>query len=270
MYPPEMGTPFDHIASAYDADFSRSAIGQWQRRQVWQYIESIIPQLRGMEMLELNCGTGEDAMMFSEKGFNIVATDVSEEMLKITRQKAQQYSMQSRISSHYLDLESFDETMFDKKFDLIFSNFGGLNCINPQALQRLLQKLPALLTPGGRFIAVIMPKFCWWESWYFLAKLQWKNIFRRWTNEDVPANLNGVIQKTWYFHPAEVRRWARHHFITRSTHPIGMMLPPSYLETFFAKHPRWLRRLGKWEQACRNMSWLSGMSDHFIIDLQVK
>src|ERR1044072_2051179 len=138
-----MAAPFDHIASAYDSVFTQSAIGQLQRKQVWNYIEKIMPQLNGLEMLELNCGTGEDAMMFSEKGFNIVATDVSEEMLKITQQKAQQYSMQNKISSHYLDLDRFDESLFDKKFDLIFSNFGGLNCINPESFKKLIEKIPS-------------------------------------------------------------------------------------------------------------------------------
>jgi ubiquinone/menaquinone biosynthesis C-methylase UbiE len=153
-----MAAPFDHIAT-FDSVLTRSAIGQLQRKQVWNYLERIAPDLDGLEILELNCGTGDDALLFSEKGFNIVATDVSEEMLKVTVQKANQFSMQNKISSHYLDLDSFDETLFDKKFDLIFSNFGVTNCINPEALRKLLHKIPSLLSPGGRFIAVVMPKF---------------------------------------------------------------------------------------------------------------
>jgi ubiquinone/menaquinone biosynthesis C-methylase UbiE len=127
-----MAVPFDHIASSYDSLFSQTAIGQLQRKRVWNYVETVIPELKGFEMLELNCGTGEDALLFGERGFNIVATDISEEMLKVTQKKAQQFSMQHRISSQYLDLESFNETLFDKKFDLVFSNFGGLNFINPE------------------------------------------------------------------------------------------------------------------------------------------
>ena len=148
-----MAVPFDHIAPTYDSLFTRSVIGQLQRKQVWRYLEKITPQLNGLEILELNSGTGEDAMLFSDKGFNIVATDVSEEMLKVTVQKTNQFSMQSRISSHYLDLDSFDETLFDKKFDLIFSNFGGLNCINPESLQKLLLKIPSILAPGVGLLA---------------------------------------------------------------------------------------------------------------------
>ena len=178
-----MGVPFDHIASSYDSSFTRTPIGQLQRKQVWGYLEKITTQLPGLDILELNCGTGEDAVLFSEKGFNIVATDVSEEMLKVTQEKVQQYSMQHKISSHYLDLDSFDDTLFQKKFDLVFSNFGGLNCINPESLQKLFDKIPAVLSPEGRFVAVIMPKFCLWESVYFFLKISIQEYFQKMDNE---------------------------------------------------------------------------------------
>src|SRR5688572_31548965 len=163
-----MGVPFDHIASSYDSSFTRTPIGQLQRRQVWNYLEKTMLELKRLDILELNCGTGEDAVLFSEKGFNIVATDVSEEMLKITQEKVQQYSMQNRISSQFLDLDSFDDSLFEKKFDLVFSNFGGLNCINPESLQKLLTKLPSILSPEDRFVAVIMPNMSLMEPVYFI------------------------------------------------------------------------------------------------------
>jgi ubiquinone/menaquinone biosynthesis C-methylase UbiE len=265
-----MAVPFDHIATTYDATFTQSAIGQLQRKRVWNYLEEIIPQLRGFEILELNCGTGEDALMFGEKGFNIVATDVSEEMLKVTQQKAHQFSMQNKISSHYLDLDSFDETLFDKKFDLIFSNFGGLNCINPQSLQALIRKMPRLLSPGGRFVAVIMPKFSLWESAYFLLKFRFLKAFRRWTSREVVADLQGIGVKTWYFRPRQIRAWSSNHFTCVVTHPIGFALPPSYVDNFFIKRPRLLKRLDKIEQKLGRISFLSGMADHFLIDLKLK
>jgi ubiquinone/menaquinone biosynthesis C-methylase UbiE len=265
-----MGVPFDHMATDYDSVFTNSAIGQLQRNHVWKYIETIIPQLDGFDMLELNCGTGEDAMLFSDRGFNIIATDISEEMLKVTQQKVQQYSMQHRISSQYLDLESFNENSFNKKFDLIFSNFGGLNCISPQSLQTLLTKLPLALNKGGRFIAVIMPKRCLWESTYFLAKLSVKKAFRRWTNKEVLTDLQGVQMYTWYYSPRQILRWSRDYFLPVRHKPIGFALPPSYLEPFFAKRSGLLRQLNALEGKFNRISILSGFSDHYLIDLQLR
>jgi ubiquinone/menaquinone biosynthesis C-methylase UbiE len=264
-----MGLPFDHIASSYDSSFTRTPIGQLQRRQVWNYLEKIMLELKGLDILELNCGTGEDAVLFSEKGFNIVATDVSEEMLKVTQEKVQQYSMQHKISSQYLDLDSFDDSLFEKKFDLVFSNFGGLNCINPQSLKKLLDKLPSILAPGGRFVAVIMPKFCVWESAYFLLKLQMRNVFRRWTSGSVDANLQGVVVKTWYFRPSQVKAWAD-KFSVVNLKPIGIALPPSFLQVYFLKRKRLLARLNIVEKQLGSWSSFAGMADHYLIDLKLK
>jgi len=264
-----MGMPFDHIASAYNSVFARSAIGQFQRKRVWGYIENVLPELKGFEMLELNCGTGEDAVLFGEGGFNIVATDITEEMLKITQKKAEQFSMQNKISSHYLDLDTFNETLFDKKFDLIFSNFGGINCINPESLQTLLDKLPTILNPGGRFVGVVMPKFCAWETIFFLLRFQFKKAFRRFSAKQAFSDLHGTNVKTWYYHPAQLKAWSKDHFRLVSLQPIGLALPPAYLERFFSVKKRWLLRLNKIEKKLSKSSLFSGMADNYLIDLQL-
>lgn len=265
-----MGVPFDHIATTYDNLFTQSMIGQLQRKRVWSYLETITPELPGLDILELNCGTGEDAILFSEKGFNIIATDISEEMLSITQEKVQQYSLQNKISSHYLDLESFDDTLFNKKFDLVFSNFGGLNCIPPAALEKLIDRVPVILSPGGRFIGVIMGKHCIWETLYFLMKFQFAKAFRRWTKKSVHADLNGVSIKTWYYSPSQLKHWTKNKFRIKNILPVGLSVPPSYLENFFSKRRRSLLRLNSLEKRLGKISLFAPYADHYIIDLSVK
>jgi ubiquinone/menaquinone biosynthesis C-methylase UbiE len=264
-----MAVPFDHIASTYDSVFTRSAIGQLQRKRVWKYVETIIPELKGFEMLELNCGTGEDADLFGEKGYNMIATDISEEMLKITNRKGSQFSMHNRISSHYLDLDSLNETLFDKKFDLVFSNFGGINCINPESLKKLLQNLPSILNPGGRFVGVVMPKFCAWETIFFMLRLQFKKAFRRYTSNEVISDLHGKDLKTWYYRPAEIKRWSRESFRLINIKPVGLALPSAYLERFIRFRKHWLLRLNNLEKKVSHSTLFSGMADNYIIDLQL-
>jgi ubiquinone/menaquinone biosynthesis C-methylase UbiE len=265
-----MAVPFDHIASTYDSIFAPSAIGQLQRRHVWDYVERVMPELNGLEMLELNYGTGEDALMFSERGFNLVATDLSEELLKVTQHKKTQYSMQSKVTSQYVDVDGFGATTFNKKFDLIISNFGGVNCMHPEALKKLLKKLPSILAPGGRFIAVVMPRFCMWESVFFFFRLQFKKMFRRWTSSEVIDTLYGFPTKLWYYNPSQIKRWAKPYFTTLTTKPVGLVLPPSYLENFFSEHKRLLFRLNKFEKRLNRLSFYSGIADNYIIDLKLK
>jgi len=264
-----LGVPFDHIAS-YDSLLTKSVIGQLQRKQVWRYLQRVTPQLAGLEILELNCGANEDAMIFSEKGVNLVATDVSEEMLKVTTVRANQYSMQNRISSQYLDPESFDETVFDKKFDLVFANFGGLNCLHPEALKRLIHNLPSILAPGGRFIAVVTPKICLWESLYFMMRFRFVQAFRRNTSRESVVQLGGVSFKSWYYNPAQIARWSDSRFRIVRKLPIGLATPPVALESQFQNRKPFIFRLARWGRRLESTSVLAGMADNFLIDLQLK
>jgi ubiquinone/menaquinone biosynthesis C-methylase UbiE len=265
-----MALPFDHIASPYNSMFSRSAIGQLQRKKVWGYVENIIPQLKGFEMLELNQGTGEDAALFGEQGFNMIATDIGAEMMKVTAKKSNQFSMQHTISSHYVDLDTFNETLFDKKFDLVFSNFGGINAINPESVKKLLAKLPHILKPGGRFIGVVMPKFCAWETIFFLLRLQMKKAFRRFTSKEVITTEQGGDLRTWFYTPRQITKWSKEKFNLVRCSPVGVALPPVYLERFFKLRKKWLLNLNDLEKKFGQSSLFSGMSDNFIVDLQLK
>jgi hypothetical protein len=264
-----MAVPFDHIASAYESVLSRNALGQLQRKIVWKYIEQkVLPGLNGFEVLELNWGCDEDAMMFSDKGYNIIATDVSIEMHSITQTQTSPYSVSSRLSSQYLDLDAVDETLRQQKYDLIISNFGGLNCINPEALQKFFAKLPAMLAPGGRFIGVIMNRFCIVESMYYLAKFEFKRAFRRWTSNEVKLRWNGNSLRSWYYRPANIRQWAKRFFRIVNIKPVGLVLPPFHLSTFLLRKKKLLYHLNKLEKGLVNWSAFSGLADHFLVDLE--
>lgn len=265
-----MGASFDHIAQVYDSHFTESAVGQLLRKQVWHYLEKVSPELSGLEILELNCGTGEDALLFGKRGFNTLATDVSEEMLKVTQQKAKQHSMQHRISSRQLDLNCIGEMRFDKKFNLVFSNFGGWNCINEVSLENLINRLPDWLQPRGRVIAVIMPRFCLTETLYFIYKRRLRQAFRRLRREGVEANLQKSSVKTWYYSPRQLRKFIKDKFEILTIKPIGIALPPSYGEYYFSTRKRELQFLERIENKLNHFGFLSGIADHYIIDMKLK
>jgi hypothetical protein len=86
----------------------------------------------------------------------------------------------------------------------------------------------------------------------------------------VIANLHGTQLKTWYYRPSQVKRWSRDNFKFIASRPVGITLPPSYLETFFSKRKNFLMQLSGWEKRLHSLSILSGMSDHYVIDLQLK
>ena len=78
---------FDPVARTYDTSFTQSVTGSLQRNRVWKYLDTLSMEGSQNKVLELNCGTGEDAVWLCKKGFIVTATDLSAEMLAIAEGK---------------------------------------------------------------------------------------------------------------------------------------------------------------------------------------
>ncbi len=137
-------------------------------------------------------------------------------------------------------------------------------------MEKLPSEVKKLLKPDGQLIMVVMPAFCLWETIYFILKLNFRKAFRRLSNEGTIAKFNGAEIKTFYFSPARIKKLFKQDFEVLSIKPIGFIIPPSYLDNFFSSRQKMINTLGKLEQAVKEFSFLSGFSDHYLIDLQVK
>ncbi|MEE9349311.1 MAG: class I SAM-dependent methyltransferase [Flavobacteriaceae bacterium] len=165
-----MKKDFDHIANKYDTDFTYSEIGKRQRKSVYKYLNKLPNNL---SVLELNCGTGEDAIWFANKGNTVLATDISLEMIKVGEAKVkgidnikfQQLDINILNKTEILPVVQNDKTNTNiiltergtsdkesQKFDLIFSNFGGLNCLNATELKIFFANAKELLNLNGKLI----------------------------------------------------------------------------------------------------------------------
>lgn len=256
---------FDNAASGYDQDFTHSEIGILQRKRVWKFLDKSLNGRTNLKILELNCGTGEDANTLAQKGNIVVASDISNEMLNVAKTK----QLASKITFLKLDLNDLDISKLDTDFDLVFSNFGGINCIDHSSLNTLGTAISHVLKPKGQFIAVIMPKVCIWESLYFLLKRKPSKILRR-NKEYAMVNVSGKSVKTWYYNPKSLDELIGGGFIRETLKPIGLFIPPSYMENFFKKRTRLLKFMNNIEVVVSNFSWQARFSDHFYIQYKLK
>ena len=253
---------FDQYAVSYDEEFTFSSVGKLQRGRVWKFLSRNVSPETHPDVLELNCGTGEDAVWFVKQGFKITATDISNEMVHVAKQKLDNKNaavFQSGISEIASKLKV-------QKFDLVFSDFGGLNCLDAAALKELSAVFSGLLKPGVRLIFVMMSRNCRWEQWYFKRKKDFKNAFRRQSKEGVEVILFDQKFSTWYYSPNEISSFFSDYFSLNKHQPIGIALPPSYLDNYFRKRPLLLKTLHLFEKGLSGFSFLSDKADHFIID----
>jgi ubiquinone/menaquinone biosynthesis C-methylase UbiE len=260
-----MTASFDATAQSYDLQFTESLIGQLQRAQVWEYFISVEKEIPGQHGLELNCGTGEDALFLAGRKFQIMATDASEKMLQIAKEKIESH-VNAQVEISRLDLREISAFFPKKKFDFVFSNFGGLNCISFEDLDGVLKKIHSLLNENGRFIIVLFGNRCLWEQLYFFVKLRWGMIFRRLTSPTT-YNWNGEEIKVWYHSFAAIKQIIGSHWKIIDSKPVGLFVPPSYLEKFFA-HKKPMLDFFQWLDSRLRFSFLASRGDHFIIDLK--
>lgn len=252
---------FDGVAAAYDADFTTSPVGRMQRERVHAYLEMALKP--GSRILELNCGTGEDARWLAAKGHSVLATDLSGEMVRVAEEKNKpKYDLQFRQAGILEALEIDPGT-----YDVIFSDFGGFNCLSPEEMKQVGTLLQKAMKPGGRFICVIMPRFCAWESLYFMFKLRFKSAFRRQSGQPLAVPLGqGHTQLTWYYGPRQLHRAFSPSLNMITRRPIGFFLPPSYLDPFFVKRAGLLGWLGRMERRIGEWGFLAGWSDHCLVE----
>jgi ubiquinone/menaquinone biosynthesis C-methylase UbiE len=260
-----MSAAFDIAASTYDGDFTHTQIGSMQRNRVWKYLDQVLVNKTNLKVLELNCGTGEDAIRMARNGHQVLATDISEKMLDVAASKVKD----EKITFLKLDLNKICDYSLDDDFDLVFSNFGGLNCIDSKSLTRFAESLSHILNKNGKFITVVMPQFCLWETLYFLLKGKMHDALRR-KKPFVMANVSGQLVKTWYYSPSSFDSLMNTRMEVESVKPIGLFLPPSYLENFFRNNPKSLKLLNWLEERLAFYSWQARISDHFYIQYRMK
>src|SRR6266850_6647912 len=119
---------FDQFAHDYDEHFG-GILGRLFRRAVWRWLDGAFQP--GEHILELSCGTGEDALHLAERGVRILATDASAGMLEVARKKVLEEGGSERVRLRQLAIEQLDTLKEECRdgFSGAFSNFGGLNFV---------------------------------------------------------------------------------------------------------------------------------------------
>ncbi|RZJ24703.1 MAG: hypothetical protein EOO48_14255 [Flavobacterium sp.] len=153
--------------------------------------------------------------------------------------------------------------MSRKKFDYIFSNFGGLNCTDD--LKNIFPQFSDLLQTGGFVTLVVMPKFYPWEM---LSALKGsKNAFRRFRGNGT-AIVGEETIPVLYHSPGDIKSAFPENFRHISTQNIGTFYPSAHFKSL-QRYENAIRFLVKLDEIL-NRSWMmpKGIGDYFIITFQ--
>ncbi len=78
---------WDVAADSYARDFTTTLIGQKLRAAVWRDLDRAFRP--GQKVLELNCGTGLDAVHLAQRKIRVLACDISKGMVEQARRHAE-------------------------------------------------------------------------------------------------------------------------------------------------------------------------------------
>lgn len=125
-------------------------------------------------LLELACGTGSHALVLEKFGYEIVATDYSEDMLACARRKAAEAA--SSVDFRWQDMRELD--IADRPFDAVICLFDSIGYVETnEAIMQVLQGVHRHLRPDGLFV------FEFWHAAAMLHRYDPVRI-RRWSTPE--------------------------------------------------------------------------------------
>jgi ubiquinone/menaquinone biosynthesis C-methylase UbiE len=249
----------------YDKD---NTIIHYKRRRVREHVLHFLPP--HSHILELNSGTGTDAIYFAEQGHFVHATDIAEGMQQKLKEKVARKALTNRITTELCSFSELASLEQRGPYDLIFSNFAGLNCT--RELDKVLRSFGPLLKPGGQVTLVILPPFSAWET-LMLFRGQAKTAFRRFLSrrKGAPAHVEGFHFRCWYYSASFVKKiMAKASFEFLGQEGLCTLVPPSYIEHFAERHPSSWRFLSRLEDKWKSKWPWRAIGDYYIVSFRKK
>jgi SAM-dependent methyltransferase len=254
----QAGLAFDTLAANYDTSFTRTHIGRAQRSVVWQEASRIFAACPSI--LELNCGTGEDALFLAARGHSVTAIDASREMIACATRRKHDEAPTAPIALHCLPIESL--ATLPGSWDAIFSNFSGLNCVDdlPSVAAQIALRVPA----AAPALLCFSTRFCVWETLWYLLTLKPRKAFRRWSGHAI-ATLNTHRIAIHYPTLGEIERAFAPHLKLVAATGMGILVPPSYLEPWFRRHSELLAVLRRLDAHICRIPGIRSLGDHILL-----
>jgi ubiquinone/menaquinone biosynthesis C-methylase UbiE len=261
--------PFDTIAEAFSltaAKYDAFALDHphltRMRRKVYAHLARFLPP--GGRILELNAGTGTDAVALARLGYSVHATDIAPGMLQRLRDKVQVLGLEERISVQecsFTDLSPLQGA----PFDAVFSDLGGLNCIPD--LAPVARSLAGVLRPGGLVTWVLMPPVCLWELGLVFSG-QFKLALRRLGRGGTRAHLEGRTFPVYYFSPSQAQACFGPDYRFLALEGLSVITPTAESKNLARLHPRLYTALSWLDDRLSTRPPWWGWGDFYILSLR--
>lgn len=154
---------------------------RFSKRLLHEVVDAETSRRRGLDVLDFNCGCGNDFGRFLEADHRIVGCDGSAGMLRVAARN-HEHAVESGAVSLFLGrAEHLSSRSFgDRRFDLIFSATGGTAYLEDHHLRELHRAFVSLMKPEGVMVVTHLLPRCLAESVWHLVHARPRAALRRW------------------------------------------------------------------------------------------
>jgi SAM-dependent methyltransferase len=266
----QVAQAFDQAARNYDELYQDNRVMAWMRQESLAALQEAFPT--GSRLLEIGCGTGEEALALARRGYSVLATDISPAMIETSRHKAEVLGVRS-VAWRVVPAGQTGTLLTEygpAAFDGAYASFGGLNC-EPK-LEQVAATLADLLRPGARLVCSIMGRWCAWEILWGLVHLRPRQAFRRlgpdWIGAGLASPDGSLSVPVRYYTPRAFARAFKPHFRVGTARGLPVVLPPPYLDHLLERHPWLFTRLMSLERGLRDRFPFHSLGDHFLLVME--
>lgn len=232
------------------------------REKVYAHVGRLVPA--GSTVLELNAGTGTDAVALARRGFRVHATDIAPGMLDRLRDKVTRFELEDRISVEQRSFLELDGVA-GGPYDVVFSDLGGLNCVRD--LRPVVAGVRKVLRPGGVVVWVLMPPICLWELATAFTG-QFSLAFRRLRRGGTRAHLEGRVFPVYYFSPRRALAAFGRDFSLLDIEGLAVATPTAESKNLARRHPKLYGALSWADEKLSHRAPFYGWGDFYIVSLR--
>ena len=263
---------FDQAAKLYDTQYGPpcgSRTGNplmcWLRDEHLAVVRGLVDA--NTALLDIGCGTGEEAIALAQEGYNILGIDISPAMVWQAQAKAAANGLRREAMFKVLPagrLGTLDER---GPFQGAYASLGTLN--TEPDLPGFVHGLHDLLAPGAPFVATVMGRHCLSEILRNLRRFRPGETLKRSSNwAESRAGTGGVTAPVKFYTPDEFAAVFEPDFIVEQVWAFPLWLPPVHLYEVYRARQAHFNRLEGLERRMRSWPGLRSWGDHFLMVLR--
>lgn len=113
-------------------------------------IEKLLKKYDVKTVLDLTCGTGSQVLFLAKRGYEVIGSDFSPELLKIARKKAKE----AKLNLRFIDGDM--RTIQVGKFDVAITMFNAVGHLSKSGFEKAIKNIGGNLKDGGIYVFDIM------------------------------------------------------------------------------------------------------------------